>query len=67
MLAEASPVACKIQRQFRAEIVNIDKLLPYHADFEKELHSWLNEEEIHVHRVAGTQGADNTPLRLRQK
>ncbi len=37
----------KIQRHSRAdpEFVHVDKLLPYQADFEEELHSWLHGEE----------------------
>ncbi len=41
--------------------MHIDKLLPYQADFEEELHSWLKEEESGGHRVAGTQGTDAVP------
>ncbi len=43
VLAKTGPVTYKIQRQARAEpeFVHVDKLLPYQADFEEELHSWL--------------------------
>ncbi len=37
------------------ELVHVDKLLPYQADFEEELHSWLQDEELGGHRVTGTQ------------
>ncbi len=47
MLAKTSPVTYKIQHHARAEpeIVDVDKLLLYQADFEEELHSWLHGEE----------------------
>ncbi len=47
MLAKTGPVTYKIQCDARAEpeIVHIDKLLPYQADFEEEIHSWLQREE----------------------
>ncbi len=63
MLAKTSPVTCKIQRHARAEpeMVHIDKLLPYQANFEEELHSWLDGEELVGHRVAETQTANNMP------
>ncbi len=38
-----------------------DKPLPYQADFEEELCSWLNGEELDGHRVAETQ---TTPKKL---
>ena len=38
----------------------VDKLLPYQADFEEELHSWLQGEESDGRRVAEMQTADNT-------
>ncbi len=37
------------------ELVHVDKLLPYQADFGEELHSWLHDEELGGHQVAGTQ------------
>ncbi len=63
MLAKTSPVSYKTQLHGRAEpdIVHADKLLPYQADFEEELHSWLDGEESDGHRVAEIQTADNTP------
>ena len=47
VLAKTGPVTYKIQRHARAEpeFVHVDKLLPYQADFEEELHSWLQGEE----------------------
>ncbi len=38
----------------------VDKLLPYQADFEEELHSWLQGEESDGQRVAEAQTTDNT-------
>ncbi len=66
MLAKTSPVTYKIQRHARAEpeFVPVDKLLPYQADFEEELHTWLHSEESDRRRVAETQTADNTPSEL---
>ncbi len=66
MLAKTSPVTYKIQRHARAdlEFVHVDKLLPYQADFEEELHSWLHDEESDGRRVAETQTADSTPSEL---
>ncbi len=63
MLAETSPVTYNIQRHARAEpeIVHVDKLLPYQADFEEELHSQFHSEELDGQRIAETQTADNTP------
>ena len=66
MLAETSPVTYNIQRHARAEpeIVHVDKLLPYQADFEEELHSCLHGEELDGLRFAEMQTADNTPSEL---
>ncbi len=66
VLARTSPVTYKIQRHARAEheFVHVDKLLPYQADFEEELHSWFHGEESDGRRVAETQTADNTPSEL---
>ncbi len=75
MLAKTGPVTYKIQRHARAdpEFVNVDnychKLLPYQADqadFEEELHSWLQGEESDGRRVAETQTAGNPHLKLQQ-
>ena len=62
MLAKTGPVTYKIQRHARAEpeFVHVDKLLPYQADFEEELHCWLQGEESDGRWVAETQTADNT-------
>ncbi len=62
MLAKTGPVTYKIQHHARAEpeFVHVDKLLPYQADFEEELHSWLQGEESGGRRVAETQTADST-------
>ena len=62
MLANTGPVTYKMQRHARAEpeFVHVDKLLPYQADFEEELHSWLQGEESDGRRVAETQTTDNT-------
>ncbi len=61
VLAMTSLVTYKIQRHARAdlEFVHADKMLPYQADFEEELHSWLQGEESDGPRVAETQTADN--------
>ena len=66
VLAKTSPVTYKIQRHARAEpeFVHVDKLLPYQADFEEELHSWLHGEESDGRRVAEMQAADNKPFEL---
>ncbi len=42
-----SPVTFEIQHYAEAEpeTVDVDKLLPYQADFEEELHSWLEVRE----------------------
>ncbi len=47
MLAKTNPVTYKIQRHVRAEpeVMHVDKLLLYQADFQEELHSWLHDEE----------------------
>ncbi len=42
------------------ELVHVDKLLPYQADFGEELHSWLQDEELGGHKVAGTQTDQST-------
>ena len=57
MLAKPGPVTYKFQRHARAEpeLVHVDKLLPYQADFDEELHSWLQCEESDGRRVAETQ------------
>ncbi len=62
VLAKTGPVAYKIQRHATAEpeFVHIDKLLPYQADFEEELHSWLQGEESDGRRVAEMQTTDKT-------
>ena len=62
VLEKMAPVTHKIQRHARAEpeFVHVDKLLPYQADFEEELHSWLQGEESDGRRVAEMQTADNT-------
>ncbi len=69
VLTMTSPVTYKIQYHARAEpeIVHVDKLLPYQADFKKELHSWLNGKELDGHQVAETQTADTCPLSPHQK
>ncbi len=66
MLAKTNPVTYNIQRHARAEpeFVQVDKLLPYQADFEEELHSWLHSEESDGRRVAETQTSDNMPSEL---
>ncbi len=40
--------------------LHLSPLLPYQADFEEELHSWLQGEESDGRRVAETQTTDNT-------
>ncbi len=66
VLAKTSPVTYKIQRHARAEpeFVHVDKLLPYQADFEEELHSCFHGEESDGRWVAKTQTADNRPSEL---
>ncbi len=41
--------------------MHIGKLLPYQTDFEKELHSWIDGDEMDGHRVAEMHTADNMP------
>ncbi len=60
VLAKTGPVTYKIHARAESEFVHVDKLLPYQADFEEELHSWLQGEESDGRRVAETQTADNT-------
>ncbi len=57
VLAKTGPVTYKIQRHAEAdpEIVHVDKLMPYQADFGEELQSWLQDTETPGHRVIGTQ------------
>ncbi len=57
VLAKTGPVTYKIQCSAGAEpeLLHIDKLLPYQADFGEELQSWLQNEEFGGHKVAGTQ------------
>ncbi len=66
VFAKTGPVTYKIQCHVRAdyEFVHVDKLLPYQADFEEELHSWLHGEESDGRRVAETQTTNNTPSQL---
>ncbi len=66
MLAKTGPVTYIIQRPARAEpeFVHVDKVLPYQADFEEELRSWLQGEESDGRQVAVTQTADNMPSEL---
>lgn len=47
MLAKMSPVTYKIHRHsgVEPEIVRVDKLLPYQADFDEDLPSWVEGEE----------------------
>ncbi len=62
MLAKTGPVTYKIQLHSRSEheLVHVDKLLPYQADFEEELHSWFLGEESDGRQVAEMQTSDNT-------
>ncbi len=62
MLAKTGPVTYKIQHHARAEpeFVHVDKLLPYQADLEEELHGWLQGEESDGRWVAEMQTTDNT-------
>ncbi len=57
VLTKVSSVTYKIQRHAGAEpeIVHVDKLMPYQADFREELESWLQDEDSGGHRVKGTQ------------
>ncbi len=57
VLAKVSSVTYKIQRHAGAEpeIVHVDKLMPYQADFGEELESWLQDEDSGRRRVKGTQ------------
>ncbi len=63
VLAKTGPVTYKIQRHAEAdpEIVHVDKLLPYQADFGEDLQSWLQDTESTGHRVIGTQTCDYVP------
>ncbi len=57
VLAKTGPVSYKIQYSAGAEpeLVHVDKLLPYLADFGEELQCWLQDEELGGHEVAGMQ------------
>ena len=57
MLAKTGSLTYKIQYSAEAEpeLVHVDKLLPYQADFGEELQSWLQDEELGGHNVAGMQ------------
>ncbi len=57
VVAKVSSVTYKIQCHAGAEpeIVHVDKLMPYQADFGEELDSWLQDEDSGGHRVKGTQ------------
>ncbi len=50
VLVKTSPVTYEIQRRAGAdpEIVHVDRLLPYWADFGEELNSWVECEESGV-------------------
>ncbi len=63
VLAKVSSVTYKIQRHTGAEpeIVHVDKLMPYQADFGEELESWLQNEDSGGHRVKGTQTPTPVP------
>ncbi len=63
MLDKLSSVTYKIQRHAGAEpeIVHVDKLMPYQADFGEELESWLQDEDSDGHRVKGTQTPTPVP------
>ena len=65
-VGKKSLVTYKIQHCARAEpeIAHVYKLLPYQADFEEELHSWLYGEESGGRRIAEMQTADNTSSEL---
>ncbi len=60
--AKTSSVTYKIQRHARAEpeIVHVDKLLPYEADFEEEPHSWIHGKESDGRWIAEMQTTYNT-------
>ncbi len=66
VLAKTSPVTYKIQHDARAdpEFMHVDKLLPYQADFEEELYSWLHDEESAGQQVAEMHTTDNMPSEL---
>ncbi len=63
MLAKVSSAIYKIQCHAGAdpEMVHVDKLMPYQADFGEELKSWLQDEESGRHRAKGTQTAAPVP------
>ncbi len=63
VLTKVGPVTYKIQRHAEAdpEIVHVDKLMPYQADFGEELQRWLQDTETTGHRVIGTQTCDPVP------
>ncbi len=63
VLLRIGPVIYKIQRHAEAdpEIIHVDKLMPYQADFGEELRSWLQDTETTGHRVIGTQICDPVP------
>ncbi len=63
VLAKTGPVTYKIQCSAGAkpELVYVDKLLSYHADFREELQSWLQDEELGGHKVPGMQTDQPVP------
>ncbi len=63
VLAKTGPVTYKIQHHAEVdpEIIHVDKLMPYQADFEEELQSWLQDTETTGHRVIGTHSCDPVP------
>ncbi len=63
MLAKTSTVTYKIQCFAGAEpeIVHVDKLMPYQADFGEALESWLQDEESGERRAKGTQTSMPAP------
>ncbi len=63
VLAKTSMVTYKIQRCTGAEpeILHVDKLMPYQADFGEELRSWLQDEESGGHSVLVIQTSTPVP------
>ncbi len=63
VIAKAGPVMYKIQRHPQAEpdSMHVDKLMPYHPDFGKELHSWIETDHPTRYRDQGEKTASPTP------
>ncbi len=62
VLTKTGPLTYKIQRhpQAEADIVHVDKLMPYYPDFGEELHSWIKTDHPTRYRDQGEQTVSPT-------